>query len=149
MAAPDRARQICFHGAVLILLGLLTGAFIPVATNPRMGLSAHLAGVQNGVLLLALGACWPHVRLGPGARAACSHLAAGSLYVLWLATLLAAVLGTSQATPIAGAGHGASTWQEILVTTLFGAGSIAALGAFLMLVLGLRGRARPELMKDA
>ncbi|MBW2281057.1 MAG: hydrogenase [Deltaproteobacteria bacterium] len=149
MAARDPGRRICFHGAVLILLGLLTGALIPIAANPRMGLSAHLAGVQNGILLLALGACWPHLRLGPRSRAACSHLATGSLYVLWFATLLAAVIGTSQATPIAGAGHEGAIWQEILVTTLFGAGSIAALGGFLLVVLGLRGRAQPELMRDA
>ena len=28
-----------------------------------MGLSAHLAGVQNGVLLVLLGLVWPEVRL--------------------------------------------------------------------------------------
>ncbi len=88
------------------------------------------------------------MRLGPGARAACSHLAVGSLYLLWFATLLAAMIGTSQATPIAGAGHEGNAWQEVLVTTLFGAGSIAAFGAFFLLALGLRDRAQPELIRD-
>ena len=50
-------------GAMLLLLGLLTGVAIPLFANAPMGLSAHLTGVQNALVLLVLGAVWPHVRL--------------------------------------------------------------------------------------
>ena len=57
------AQRFVFHGALLFLLGLLTGFVVPGAANPRMGLSAHLEGVMNGTFLLALGAVWSHVSL--------------------------------------------------------------------------------------
>jgi hydroxylaminobenzene mutase len=41
---------------LLLLLGLITGLFGQRFSNVRMGLSEHLEGVMNGILLLALGA---------------------------------------------------------------------------------------------
>ncbi len=48
---------------VALLLGLITGLLEQRFTNVRMGLSAHLEGVMNGILLLALGAAWNEVQL--------------------------------------------------------------------------------------
>jgi len=56
-------RRLMWHGMLLFLLGLITGLFEQRFTNVRMGLSAHLEGVMNGILLLALGAAWNEVRL--------------------------------------------------------------------------------------
>lgn len=56
-------RQLLIFGALLFLFGLLNGAVIPSFTNPRMGLSAHLAGVQNGMVLLLFGLLWPYLTL--------------------------------------------------------------------------------------
>jgi len=47
-----------WHGMLLFLLGLITGLLEQRFANVRMGLSAHLEGVMNGILLLALGAAW-------------------------------------------------------------------------------------------
>ena len=135
----DTSRRVCFAGGLLLLIGLLTGGLVPFLTNPRMGLSAHLAGVQNGLLLLALGLLLPRLRLGEAAARACRHLAVGSLYTLWLASLLGGAFGTSRATPIAGAGFEAAAWQELLVSSLFGLGSVGALAAFALFAFGLRG----------
>ena len=49
-------RRLMWHGMLLFLLGLITGLLEQRFTNVRMGLSAHLEGVMNGILLLALGA---------------------------------------------------------------------------------------------
>ena len=49
-------RRLMWHGMLLFLVGLLTGFAEPHYTNVRMGLAAHLEGVMNGILLLALGA---------------------------------------------------------------------------------------------
>ncbi len=56
-------RQLLIFGVLLFLFGLLNGAVIPYFTNPRMGLSAHLAGVQNGMVLLIFGLLWPYLTL--------------------------------------------------------------------------------------
>ena len=49
---------------LLFLLGLITELLEQrFFTNVRMSLSAHLEGVMNGILLLALGAAWNEVRL--------------------------------------------------------------------------------------
>ncbi len=53
--AADSNRRLLGYGAVRLLLGLLSGGFIPLVTKARMGLSAHLAGVQNGMLLMIAG----------------------------------------------------------------------------------------------
>jgi (hydroxyamino)benzene mutase len=41
-----------WHGMLLFLLGSITGLLEQRFTNVRMGLSAHLEGVMNGILLL-------------------------------------------------------------------------------------------------
>ena len=72
-----------------------------------------------GILLIALGAAWGHVRLSPAAeRWAVGLLAFGSL-ANWLATLLAAIWGAGGETmPLTAAGHKAAAWQESVVTGL-------------------------------
>lgn len=103
-------------GAVLFLLGLMTGLAIGALKNPRMGLSAHLEGVMNGAFLLALGAAWGHIRLGPAEEKIAFWSLAFGTTVNWMTTLLAAVWGTGKLTPIAGAGFAASEWQELVVS---------------------------------
>jgi hypothetical protein len=48
-----------WHGMFLLLIGMVTGVVEPYFTNVRMGLAAHLEGLVNGILLLALGAAGP------------------------------------------------------------------------------------------
>lgn len=59
---PEK-RRLRWHGTLLLLLGRIAGFPEQRFTNVRMGLSAHLEGVMNGILLLALGAAWNEVRL--------------------------------------------------------------------------------------
>jgi hypothetical protein len=46
---------LCFMGALLFMLGLLTGFGIPKFRSPRIGLSAHLAAIESGLGLIAFG----------------------------------------------------------------------------------------------
>jgi hydroxylaminobenzene mutase len=57
--------QLLRHGALLFLIGLVTGLQQRRFTNMRMALSAHLEGVMNGTFLIALGAVWDNVALPP------------------------------------------------------------------------------------
>ncbi len=138
MTPPDAARRLCWHGALLFLLGLLTGVAVPLFTNSRMGLSAHLAGVQNGMVLLLFGLLWQRLVLSARAARAAFQLSLASLYAIWLALLLAAAFGTSATTPIAGAGHAGSTWQELVVGALLYAGSAGIIAGAGLVLMGFR-----------
>lgn len=140
MNLSDNGRRLCWHGVFLFLLGLLNGALVPAFTNPRLGLSAHLAGVQNGMVLLLLGLLWPKLKLKPVWDAFAALAAIVSMYLIWLALALGAAFGTSRATPIAGAGFEGTAWQEAVVSSLLYLGSVGAIAAVAVVLFGLRQR---------
>jgi (hydroxyamino)benzene mutase len=134
-------RRLMWHGMLLFLLGLLTGFAEPHFTNARMGLAAHLEGVMNGIFMLALGAIWPQVRLGRGARAVAFWTALYSTYANWFFTTLAAIFGTGALSPITASGFKAQPWQESVVTAgLMSVGIVIVVSAVIFL-WGLRGKA--------
>ena len=142
MLTNDSALRLCRHGALLFVLGLVTGGLVSTLTNSRMGLSAHLAGVQNGMVLLIFGLVWQRLRLSRRAIRVAELSSLFSMYAIWGALLLAAVFGTSRATPIAGGGFEGALWQEGLVAVLLYAGSAGIfLGAGLVF-WGLRANTR-------
>lgn len=51
------------HGAMILLLGLLTGFFINSFTDRHLGNATHLTGLIGGYGLIALGAIWPKLTL--------------------------------------------------------------------------------------
>jgi hydroxylaminobenzene mutase len=135
-------RRIMWHGMLLFLLGLLTGFAEPHFSNVRMGLAAHLEGVMNGILLLALGAIWPHLRLGRKAEAAAFWTALYSAYANWLFTILAAIFGTGALSPITAPGRKGQAWQESLVTAGLMSVGIVVVVSTLIFLWGLRGEER-------
>lgn len=109
-------RALLFSGTLLFLLGLLTGVAMPLMRNARMGLSAHLVGVQHGMVLWVLGLM--STRFDPVLQPWILWTLLLGLYGLWLAMLLAAIWGASRALPMAGAGHTASPPREAVVGLL-------------------------------
>jgi len=136
-------RRLLWHGTFLFLLGLLSGLAEAQFTNVRMGLAAHLEGVMNGTFLLAVGAAWPQVRLGPGAQSLTFGLLLYGTYVNWLVTTLAAVFGTAALSPISAAGHSGQPWQENLVTLGFASVGVAIIAASVLLLFGFRRNRTP------
>src|SRR5689334_15168437 len=134
-------RRCVRHGLFLFILGLVAGMFVQSMTNPRMGLTAHVGTVLNATFLLAIGAAWDQVRLEPGTERAAFWLLLFGSYGGCASLLLAAVLGTRNATPIAGAGYGASAASEGLVTASLYVTAIALLVGCAMVLWGLRGKA--------
>jgi len=106
LTPADAKRRLLWHGMLIFGLGLLTGAVVPVMTNPRMGVAAHLGGVMSGMLLLLVGVIWGEIRLPASAEKAAFWLFLYASYTGWLAQLLAASFGTRRATPISGTGYG-------------------------------------------
>ena len=96
MDARLQARMV-FHGAVVILLGLAAGfpfAFVVLGGMPgseRAWRMAHMEGLLNGLLVLAVAAVAPRLRLGTGQAA----VLAWSLIVTAYANVVAAALGAA------------------------------------------------------
>jgi len=141
MSGDPTARRLAMHGALLFLLGLATGFVAPVLENPRMGLSAHLEGLMNGIFLLALSAVWGRVRLSPRRGAAAFWLLLYGTYVNWASVLLGAATGASRLMPIAGAGHTGAPWAEALVGFGLLSISLAMVAGVALVVSGLVARA--------
>src|SRR5258708_6581553 len=108
----DPKRGLIRQGVMLFLAGLLTGFILPLTANPRAGLAGHLEGVMNGTFLVALGCAWAELRLGAVAGRVVYYLLVFGSWANWAGTLLSAVLGTSKATPLAGAGHAGTPFEE-------------------------------------
>lgn len=143
MMTADKGRALLWHGVLLFLLGLLTGLATGAMTNPRMGLSAHLEGVMNGLFLMVLGLLWGRLRLPARWLTALFWLALYGTYVNWASTLAAAIFGTGRMTPIAGAGYVAEAWQENLVSAGLYTLSVAMLAVCVIALVGLRPGADP------
>ena len=134
-------RRLMWHGMLLFLLGLLTGLLEQRFTNVRMALSAHLEGVMNGILLLALGAAWDEVWLPHPLKATAYCTALYGTYVNWLVTSIGAAFGTAASSPITSAGHSGQPWQESFVALGFLTVTIAIIATSILVLWGLRGTA--------
>ena len=130
------SRSLIALGALLFLLGLLSGFAIPAMTNTRMGLSSHLEGVMNGMFLMVVGLAWAHLRLAPRALLITYGCLVYGSFANWACVQLAAIFGTSEMTPIAGKGHAGSAWQESLVSAGLVSVGITMLIAGVLLVVG-------------
>ena len=121
MSNDSQSRILVALGALLFLLGLLTGVLVPALRSPRLGLSAHLEGVMNGTFLMVLGAIWHHVHLSRSLSRLCFWLLLYGTFANWVSVLLGAAFGAGRLMPIAGGGMTAQPWQEFVV----GAGLIS------------------------
>lgn len=130
-------QQLLICGTILFLLSLLIGFAVPVLANPRNGVAAHVTGLQSGMALWALGLMWQRMTLPANAERPTQILALAGLYAIFISLLLAALWGTSRATPIAGAGHHASHLRESVVSVLLTGGSLATTVAVAFVLWGL------------
>lgn len=137
MRRVDKGRLLLWFGVMLFLLGLLTGLVTGAMNNPRMGLSAHLEGVMNGVFLVVLGLLWGRLRLSARWLTALFWLALYGTYTNWATTLAAAIFGTGRTTPIVGAGHHGAAWQENLVDAGLYSLTVAMLAVCVIALVGL------------
>ena len=129
---------LSFMGALLFLLGLLTGFGIPMFRSPRIGVSAHLDAIESGLGLIAFGLLIPHLTISLGWASLIGYTMWISLYVLWLGLLFGAVWGTGRTIPIAGAGVSAEPWQENAARSLISLGSLGSVLAIVALLVQWR-----------
>jgi hydroxylaminobenzene mutase len=136
VAAPDRV--LMRAGALLFLIGLITGLAVPLMQLPRMGLSSHLEGVMNGMLLIVLGLVWPRLTLPAWAGTATFWLALYGTFANWLATLMSALWGAAAMMPIAGQGATSTPLAEGIVAALLISLAVSMIAVCCFVLWGLR-----------
>jgi hydroxylaminobenzene mutase len=135
------AHALFLHGMVLVLAGLLMGAVVQSVASPRMGLSAHTGTLMNGLLVIAMGAFWTRLALARSTEIVTWWLVVAGSYLNCVALFLAGAWGTSRTTPLHGAGHVGTPFQEAVVAAGLIVGAVALLVACGIVVWGL-ARAR-------
>ncbi|MEA2261481.1 MAG: (hydroxyamino)benzene mutase [Acidobacteriaceae bacterium] len=86
--------RLARHGAILLLLGMLTGFVIVKFHNRGAGNAAHLTGLIGGYGLIALGLLWPKLNLGRFWSGAGAWITALSLYLNWLGLVVKGGFGS-------------------------------------------------------
>ena len=138
MEVPKVERLLIRAGFVLFTLALLTGLAVPAFLNHRMAVAAHLTGVVNALLLIALGLAWGLLAMSPVQARLTRGVFLYATYANWGSSCLAAAWGTSRLTPLSGAGYSAAAWKEGLVQVLQVSLSLAILAGAVSVVYALR-----------
>ncbi|MEI8049523.1 MAG: hydrogenase [Bacteroidota bacterium] len=128
--------RLLFLGVLLVLFGLLIGLFIPMMTNPRMGLSAHLEGIMNGMLLVILGLIWNKLVLNDKWLTTAFWLTLYGSFANYVAVSIAAITGDGKMMPIAGGKEGTSV-VEGLISYLLISLALAMIFVCLIVLKGL------------
>jgi (hydroxyamino)benzene mutase len=86
------------HGAIVLLLGMLTGFVIGRFHNRSLGNAAHLTGIMGGYGLIALGLLWPKLNLQAAWSKAGAWLTVVSMYLNWLGVAIQGAFGSGAKT---------------------------------------------------
>jgi len=143
MEVPQAERLLIRAGFILFTLALLTGFAIPAFLNQRMALAAHLTGILNALVLIALGLSWRFLAMGPVQARLTRGVFLFAAYGSWGASCLAAAWGTSRLTPLSGAGYSAAAWKESAVLVLQVTLTMAILAGAVSVVYALRSPRKP------
>jgi len=138
MDVPQAERLLIRAGFILFTLALLTGFAIPAFLNHRMAVAAHLTGILNALVLIALGLSWGLLVMGPVQARLTRGVFFFAAYGSWGASCLAAAWGTSRLTPLSGAGYSAAAWKESVVQVLQVSLTMAILAGAVSVVYALR-----------
>jgi len=146
----DNSRQSYYltgNGALMILVGLLSGLAVAAAPYPRLMLTAHIQFLVNGMVSVFAGLMLKTFLSIVGRRSATlivwAHVSA---WAVCFSEVAAAVWGANKALPIAAAQAGASgaaPWQESLVIACHVVPALLLIIAWILLVWGVfRGLAK-------
>jgi len=102
-----------------------------------MALSAHLAAVQSGIVMMVFGLIWGMLSLEKVLLKIAYYANILGMYLVWFAISLGAILGASRALPIAGQGFSASKVAESSVETIIVIGSVSMVVSVAFIAFGL------------
>ena len=127
--------RLLFLGILLFLFGLLIGLIVPMMTNQRMGLSAHLEGIMNGMFLVILGLIWNKLVLNDKWLTSAFWLILYGTFANFVAVSVAAFTGAGKMMPIAGGKEG-TTVAEGLISFLLVSLALAMIFVCLIVLTG-------------
>lgn len=126
-------------GVLLFLLGLLLGLAVPAFAVPRLGLTAHLLALTQGIFLIAIGLLWPRLTLTPLLSAIGCWTA---VYSCFASCAVAALGGTwragSSMLPMAAGPARGSAIQEGIIAAGLVSSAAGLLAVAVLLLWGLR-----------
>jgi hypothetical protein len=134
--------RLARHGAILLLLGMLTGFVIVMFHNRNAGNAAHLTGLIGGYGLIGLGLLWPKLNLGRFWSGAGAWITAVSLYLNWLGLVVKGGFGSGPKTTNSPLSGSTLLWDHAggVVLTI---AVILSLLSVLIILIGLRKLAAP------
>ncbi len=135
---PKHGQRVVQAGALIFLLSVLLGFLVPKFALPRVGLSAHLVGVMQGLLMLTSGQLWTRLSLRPAwSRFACI-LTIGGGYSAWFGNVLAGAWGAGGTLlPQAAGSARGSEFKEMVLVLLLRGGGLALVVGWLVILWGL------------
>lgn len=131
-----QSNWLMFLGVLLFLFGLIIGLFVPMMANPRMGLTAHLEGVMNGMFLVILALIWNKLFINDKWLSITFWLTLYGSFANFSAVIIAAITGAGKLMPIAGGKEG-TTFIEGLISFLLITLSLAMIFICIVVLLGL------------
>src|SRR6185295_5268560 len=143
MDSPDRPRRQGYRllqvGITVFLVSLLIGLAIPAFAVPRLGLSAHLVGIMQGIFLMVMGLLWPRLQLSAAVSRVGVWLAVYGCFAPLVANLLGGILGAGNTMlPMAaGQAHG-SGLQESMIEVGLRTGGASLIALCIVVLCGLR-----------
>lgn len=140
--------RLAFWGVFLVFLSLLTGLLLvanpPIIANSRGVLAGHVEGAMNGMFVTIVALFFHRLGLTALQARICRGALLYSAFANWFFTTVAGVLGTSEATPIAGAGHHATAGAERAILAGLISVALTMVVAVVLLLIGLRRRPAPS-----
>lgn len=137
----DSRDRLIVAGVALFFLSLVTGFLLaaapPFIVNPRGVLAGHVEAAMNGMFLILVGLFAQRVNLPASAARICVATLLYGAYANWFFTTLAGILGSGNATPIAGAGFDAAPSVEGVITAGLVSVGLSMLVAVALLLVGL------------
>jgi hydroxylaminobenzene mutase len=126
-------------GMLVFLIALLVGLAVPQFAVPRLGLSAHLIGIMQGLFLMVSGLLWPKLQLTRAMARAAFWLAVYGCFAAWTANVLAGVWGAGNSMlPIAAGAARGSTLQEGIIAIGLRTAAVSLISAAMLILWGLR-----------
>lgn len=86
-------RSLTLFGLALAIMGFVQGLVPDISANRGLWISAHVAAIQNGLILIVLGCLFDTQRLTSRLDGAIGVLCMFGLYGLWLGLSVSAALG--------------------------------------------------------
>lgn len=137
--ASRQGHRMLQAGILLFLAALIVGLTVPLFAIPRLGLSAHLLGIMQGLFLMIGGMLWPRLKLRGLLSQVGSWLAIYGCAAAWISNVLAGLWGAgSSMLPLAAGSARGNAAQELIITIGLRSAAVSLIVATLLILWGLR-----------